>query len=368
MAAGKRRAVAAVVGVVTAAHELALRAAPPDRSSPRVSYAVRVPAMDEPCGGGIVKLQRLATIFPNRRWRFNVLYLVSSRLPVRSDAVLRLAARRRIPVVWNQNGVAYPAWHGSGWERTNEPLRRGMAAAAHVVYQSEFCKTSADRFLGPASVPWDVLHNAVDTARFAPSPPGTPRPRLTILVGGTQDVAHRLHVALEALAVVRRRRSDVTMLVTGRLHWGSGEAQARAETAALVAKLRLDDHVRWIGAYTQAAAPELYRSADLLLHAKYNDPSPGLVVEAMACGLPVVYSATGGVVELVGKDAGIGVPSELSWDREVPPDPVAMADAVLEVAARRREFAEAARERAVRLFDIRPWLERHREIFERVLA
>ena len=315
-----------------------------------------------------MKLQRLGAVFPNRRWRFNVLYLVSSHVPVGFDAVLRLAASRGVPVVWNQNGVAYRGWHGEGWERANEPLRRGLAAAAHVVYQSEFCKCSSDRFLVPARGAWDVLYNAVDTARFAPSPRATAWPTLTILVGGTQDVAHRLHVALETLARVLRQRRDVKMLVTGRLHWGRGEAQARAETDALVARLGVLDHVRWLGPYTQAEAPDLYRSADLLLHAKYNDPSPGLVVEAMACGLPMVYSATGGVPELVGTEAGIGVPSASSWDREVPPDPDAMADAVLEVAARRAELAEAARERAVRLFDVRPWLERHREIFARVLA
>jgi glycosyltransferase involved in cell wall biosynthesis len=126
--------------------------------------------------------------------------------------------------------------------------------------------------------------------------------------------------------------------------------------------------VTFTGPYTQAEAPDIYGRADVLLHAKYNDPSPGLVLEALACGLPVVYSASGGVPELVGKDAGIGVPAELSWDRELPPDAIEMASAVLQVARERGRYAEAARERAVRLFDIRPWIERHREIFARVLA
>ena len=49
---------------------------------------------------------------------------------------------------------------------------------------------------------------------------------------------------------------------------------------------------------------ELMRRAHLLLHTKVKDPCPSAVIEAMACGLPVVYPASGGTVELVGDEAG----------------------------------------------------------------
>ena len=71
--------------------------------------------------------------------------------------------------------------------------------------------------------------------------------------------------------------------------------------------------------------------ADLLLHTQYNDACPGLVLEAMACGLPVVYSASGGTPELVGPEAGLGVAAEQSWEKTYPPDPNKMAGAVLTV-------------------------------------
>jgi hypothetical protein len=41
---------------------------------------------------------------------------------------------------------------------------------------------------------------------------------------------------------------------------------------------------------------------------------------------------------------------------------------VLLIAERRPEFAEAARQRAVERFDLRPWLQRHQEIFEGLLG
>ena len=61
------------------------------------------------------------------------------------------------------------------------------------------------------------------------------------------------------------------------------------------------------------------RRADLLLHTKYNDPCPTVVLEAMASGLPVVYSASGGVPELVGEEAGVGIPAPFDWEHDHPP-------------------------------------------------
>ena len=73
---------------------------------------------------------------------------------------------------------------------------------------------------------------------------------------------------------------------------------------------------------------------------------------------------SGGVPELVGADAGIGVDAPLDWERNIPPDPAQMADAVLAVVERRRRFSEAARQRAVDALDVRHWLARHRAVFE----
>ena len=84
----------------------------------------------------------------------------------------------------------------------------------------------------------------------------------------------------------------------------------------------------------------------------------------MACGLPVVYSATGGTPELVGDDAGYGIPGELDWDTPRPPSAEDMAEGVCVVAERLKLFSSAARDRAVKHFDLKPWLERHRQVFE----
>ena len=330
-------------------------------ATPRVSYGHSgLPGPDDVAVGGIVKLQHLDREFPNTPFRFNVLYLVSSRLPDGAVTLAEWARRKGATIVVNQNGVAYPAWHGDGWETTNAPMRTLLSLADHVFYQSAFCKLSADRFVGPTAGTWEVLHNAVDTSVFTPG--SIRREPLTLLLGGSQDQQYRFESAVRTIAVLRHRGHDVRLIVTGRLRWHADQPACRREAEALLAALGIAEVVTFTGPYSQRQAPEIFRRAHILLHTKYNDPCPAVVIEAMSCGLPVVYSASGGVPELVG-DAGRGAPAELSWERDIPPDPHALADAVEAVARDRETLSAKARERAISHLDLAPWLARHRAIF-----
>ena len=170
------------------------------------------------------------------------------------------------------------------------------------------------------------------------------------------------------LARVARVRQDVRLLVTGRLPKGRASGADDSEAKTLAWQLGVQNRVSFLGPYTQADAPGIFQRADILLHTKYNDPCPTVVIEAMACGLPVVYSKSGGVPELVGDEAGIGLPAEIGWERDDPPDSDRMAGAVLEAAARRTEMGEAARQRAVERFSVNEWIDRHRAVFARLIA
>jgi glycosyltransferase involved in cell wall biosynthesis len=195
-----------------------------------------------------------------------------------------------------------------------------------------------------------VLYNAVDVDRFTP---GARPTEPVLMLGGDQTQAYRLEVALRTLAHL----PEAKLIVTGRLV---------SDPQPLVRELGLDDRVELVGRYAQSDAPALFRRAQLMLHTKVLDPCPTAVIEAMACGLPVVYAASGGTVELVGDEAGIGVPHPESWERDQPPAPEALAEAVRRVLADRERYAEAARRRAVERFALAPWLGRHEELFRDV--
>ena len=323
----------------------------------RVSYGHdRVPAPGERAAGGTAKAQKLAARWPNRPATFSVLYLGTTWLPRDLGPLLRISRRRGAAIVVNQDGVAYPGWAGEQTETLNRPLREALLAADHVLYQSEFSKVSADLFLGEPQASWEVLHNAVDVDAFTPSsapPPDGP----ILLLGGDQTQAYRVELALRTLAALLPGQPDARLLVTGRLV---------VPVEPLVVELGLRGRVHLLGGYAQSDAPGVLRRAHLLLHTKVKDPCPTLVVEAMACGLPVVHPASGGTVELVGDEAGIGVPHPDTWERDDPPEPAAMADAVDCVLGDLARFSAGARARAVERFALEPWLERHAELFERL--
>jgi glycosyltransferase involved in cell wall biosynthesis len=322
-------------------------------SGVRVFYGHdRVPGPGEPVAGGSAKFQRLAQRFPNSPMDFSVLYLGSTWLPRDAGPLLALARRRNIPVVVNQSGVAYPGWAGAQTERINREFRRALLGADHVLYQSEFCKRSADEFLGAPRGTWEVLYNAVDVEQFTS---GQAPNASVLLLAGDQTQAYRLEVALRTLALLPEAR----LIVTGRLV---------SDPQPLLRELGVADRVEFAGRYAQRDAPELYRRGDVLLHTKVQDPCPTAVIEAMASGLPVVYSASGGTVELVGGDAGIGVPHPVGWARDEPPAPEAFADAVRRVLGERDRYAAAARARAVERFALGPWLERHAELFSELVS
>jgi len=314
--------------------------------------------------GGAVKLTYLSERFPHHFPSANLLYAVSSVGHPLQLEILVKAKHKGLKIVFNQNGVAFPAWDGTNYVASNALMKKKIGFADFIIYQSQFCKISAERYISPPNVQNEIIYNPVDTRLFSPDARPAKPEVLTLLLGGNQYEKYRLELALQTLKALHRDMPDAKLIITGDL-W-LPRAEAEAWTRRALQDLNLIEHVTFTGTYTQTDAPALYSQAQILLHTKYADPSPGLVAEALALGMPVVHLDNGGVPELV-HDAGLGVRVQHDWDRINLPNPQDMADAVLKVHSSFDDFSHKARQRAVEKFSLENFIAKHQAVFEKVL-
>jgi glycosyltransferase involved in cell wall biosynthesis len=329
---------------------------------PAVNYGRLAPVRAGRPIGGEIKLIHLRKAFPECFDNFNLIYLVSSALPAQVEEVVRAAKSKGAKLVWNQNGVAYPGCYGDFYTWFNRRMATLRNQADFIINQSEFSRISAERYLGSSTVPSGILFNPVDTKVFSPRMKSLPDGPWRILAAGTSHALYRTKSAIDTLRELLSRGHDVQLTIAGEFRWKGAEVQVRE------AMRGLERRVTILPPFGQEEAPEIYRAAHLLLHTKYNDPCPTVPIEAMACGLPVVGTRSGGMSELVSDSCGMLVPIEQGWSRDLAGDPGFLADAVECIMENHVVMTEAARSHAVRAFEVGAWLERHREILRGVAS
>ena len=315
-------------------------------------------------GGPKVKIKKLNEAFPERIWSYNLVYVLSNA-PYLPPSALRRLKDKGVPIVSNQNGVFYPAWYGGDWQAENRRMAEPYHLADYVFHQSEFCRRSAEKFLGARQGDGEVLYNAVDTWRFTPLEKERPDgDSFTFLVAGKVQAhqAYRIEATVRGLSEARIQGLDARLMVAGVI-----DPSARDSAMAVAQSLGLGGCVNFGGPYSQHQAPALFAAAHAYVMTNHNDACPSSVIEAMSCGLPVLYANSGGVPELVGEECGVSLETGESWEEQRVPSAQAVGEGMLRIAGNRQAFAAAARKRAVERFDIAHWLERHRQVFQTLI-
>jgi glycosyltransferase involved in cell wall biosynthesis len=270
---------------------------------------------------------------------------------------LRAAHRAGVPAVLNYRGGDAERF----FARSFSIVERTLRTAAAVVVPSDFLRGVFAR----NGVATDVVPNIIDLERFRPRAasnnggglvrrsPGEGGPRL--LIARHLEPIYDVETGLRAFQILRQRYPTAVLDVAG-----SGPERERLER--LRGELGLERSVRFLGQVENERMPSLYQSADIALNPSLVDNMPISLLEALASGVPVVSTSSGGIPAMVkaGEEAVLVSPR----------DPDAMANAVVALweAPERREALRTAGLRKASSFGWSSVREEWRRVYERATA
>jgi teichuronic acid biosynthesis glycosyltransferase TuaC len=211
-------------------------------------------------------------------------------------AAMLLGARFNKPVVVSARGSDINLF--TEFKTIRPMVRKVLQQAARVVAVTNALKKVMIGVGCPAEK-IDVIGNGVDAVKFAPRPQAAARRELglgatrrIILSVGNLNENKGFGILLDAVARLRSTEPDVLLVIVG-----DGEERRRLE--ARIARLKMEDNAMLVGVVPHSQLSAWYSAADLFCLASLREGCPNVILEAMACGCPVLATAVGGIVELV---------------------------------------------------------------------
>jgi glycosyltransferase involved in cell wall biosynthesis len=204
-----------------------------------------------------------------------------------------------------------------------------------------------------------IVPNGIeDPGEPAPRPPSAERTSaaepLRVLFVSVLYEAKGLLVLIEACQQLAARGIPYRLEIMGQFQ--TEEFKARVHER--IAELNMESQVCFPGQLTGAEKFAAFERADVLCHPTYHDTFPVVLLEAMACRLPVVATRWSGIPSIVEEDV-TGFLVE-------PRDPQAVADKLAELAQDeplRQRMGTAGRDRFLREFTLSRHIERMRQAF-----
>jgi len=203
-------------------------------------------------------------------------------------------ATLRILSAFRHVSPARPAQLAAELDQRDDHLRKRVAMATAILAPIRFARDRA--------IEWGAPEDRVQVlplgAITGPSQRREAAPRRRFAYLGTVAPHKGLHVLVQALMGLSTR--DWSLDIIG----NAGVNPAYA--ARLLSLARNDERIRFLGAIPPSQHGRLWPSIDVLvLPSLWWENSPLAVLEALAAGIPVVASRTGGVPEIVPSGAGV---------------------------------------------------------------
>jgi glycosyltransferase involved in cell wall biosynthesis len=199
-------------------------------------------------------------------------------------------------------------------------LRKVYAAAQKVLCVSHFLRDEVQRMYAPKGS-FQVLPNMVDTAFFELQR-AEPNPEIKLLSIGSLIPVKNYSLLLDAMQIVCANRPDVTLAIHG-----DGEERVALEARCL--ELGLQAKVKILPRLTRRDVIEAMQNASMLVSSSRVETFGLTVAEALASGMPVVATDSGGVRDILSEEVGILCPAEANT----------LAEAILEGILRREGYS-----------------------------
>ena len=236
-------------------------------------------------------------------------------------------------------------------------MSHDLSAPAEVMWHADEEEPPEDWY-GATRIPSSVIHNGVDLNTYAPGKQNTvpvaPPYKLLLVegsLGGGYDMG--LDNAFRLAEILKSKHElQIELVVVGKI---TDEHRNRVEENTKV-------NINWMGSVPRERIPEIDRSAHLLFSADLNAACPNSVIEALACGLPVLSFDTGALNELVIGDAGRIVSyGGDPWNID-PPDVESLADAAIDILKDQPRFRKSAREQAEKNLGLEKMTKKYLEV------
>jgi glycosyltransferase involved in cell wall biosynthesis len=230
--------------------------------------------------------------------RVNVIHLMANSgwsWQLFAAPVIWIGWLRRTPVIVHFHGGEAREYLA----RSFAWVKLSLARASSLIVPSGFLQQVFSE-CGLASA---VIPNAIDLDQFYPSSPAESRPTFTVVITRNLEPIYGLDTAIRAIAIAREQIPNIKLKIAGSGH-------QRRELERLVDTLDLGRCITFLGRLESKEVVALYHCADAMLNPSTVDNMPISVLEAMACGVPVVSTDVGGVPYIVrdGKTAVLVAP------------------------------------------------------------
>lgn len=277
--------------------------------------------------------------------------------------MLREAKRNGVRIVQRLNGMNWVhrqtrtgIKHFLRAEVNNWILKTIRGMADQIVYQSEFTQGWWARTYGQTKNPGRVIYNGVNLDVFSPLGVGTPPKGKTRILLVEANLGSGYEGGLDSAVrmsklLAQRQTTPIELMVVG-------SVPANLQISYLGSGV----DIAWKGLVKREAIPAIDRSAHLFFSSDINAACPNSVIEALACGLPVIGYDTGSLAELVTPECGAVARYGANPWKLQKPDIHALVDAAQLALVDHAQKRAGARARAEEAFNIERIADQYLEV------